>query len=157
MPAYIATLTRHHNVDNWLEPCIILDADNLAAATRAATAVFAMDYIPELEEFADADKLREAVEQAYLAGETDFTFTDDSGEICHLVIWCRPRSDNDKTVGLTTGFGLSTNGTIGGTDKYDNFWVDAEEWAPDPAARAALQGLSKEELIEKILRLEAAR
>jgi hypothetical protein len=56
-----------------------------------------------------------------------------------------------------TNFGVGRGTTVDDTDKRENCWIHVEEWTPDPAKVVELESLSKEELVQRLLEVEATR
>ena len=79
------------------------------------------------------------------------TDTDDPlEEDCDAVVWdC---VDDGKR-----NFGVGIGSSINTTDKRDNVWIEVVDWVPNQERQSELESLSKEELIQQLLELEAIR
>lgn len=74
---------------------------------------------------------------------------DEEEDYREFVVW------RHRSVDGALNWGVGEGSSISDTDKRDNVWMTVGEWTPDPERKAELEAMSKEELIMKVLRLEA--
>lgn len=79
---------------------------------------------------------------------------EDEDDVQTFVVW----RHRDKDGALNWGVGESgEGGDISDTDKRENVWIKVDEWEPKAERKAELEALSKEELVQKLLEMEATR
>lgn len=79
---------------------------------------------------------------------------EDEEDVRTFVVW----RFRDEKGALNWGVGESgEGGNVNDTDKRENVWIKLEEWEPKAERKAELEALSKEELVQRLLELEATQ
>jgi hypothetical protein len=152
MPEFLVTISRHHNTDHPSYSSIIEVADLPTAELKALRQTVQDEFfvVGTDEQFALAynaavkhgEASLELVEEE-LGGDVDDPYT------TLFAVW--HINDGQRNF----GFGVSDDGTSKGTDKYENRWIAVEPYVPDADLKAKLEAMSKEELVDALLRAAA--
>lgn len=149
----IATLSRHHRSD--VPPVRVPVRDDEEALSEAVE-LLTTEPLPR----AQAEKimgLLRAFEARGLGSQVDpgvafeVEVSDVDSEAPYPVVaWY-------YTEGLPRklNFGVGHGETVAETDRDESLWISIEEYVPDPAREAELSALTREELVERLLLLEA--
>lgn len=143
---YLADLTRHHNVE--FTPIKLIVSGTTEKRAMAAALVVFLQYVCGYDESDDAAFTYEGVlaklgEAFNLPDGIPLGFGD-------LVLWSIIEDGR-----WNVGFGESSNGKLSGTCKSENWWVHTEPWVLCQDRIDELEKLTKEELINMLIRLEA--
>jgi len=75
---------------------------------------------------------------------------EDEGEDTTVVVWDFPE-------GGERNWGCGVESSLDDTDKRENVWICVEKWRLDPKRKKKLLSLSKDELVQRLLEVEAVR
>lgn len=96
---------------------------------------------------------KEAGEGGVVAASYDEGYEDDEeGSDENVVVWWEKHPEKPGV-----NWGVGKGDSLEQTDKRDNVWIHVEGWEPDPKRVAELQSLSKDELVQRLLEVEALR
>jgi hypothetical protein len=82
----------------------------------------------------------------------DEDLDEEDGDAEDVVVWWE---EYPEKKGINWGVGVGSS--LEETDKRDSVWLHVEGWEPDPERKAELEGLSKDELVRRLLEIEAVR
>lgn len=96
-------------------------------------------------------RAKEAGRYGTLAKAVDQGYEDDDAEDDGtVVVWFFEEEGK-------TNWGCGLGSSVKDTNKRENCWISAKEWVPEAARAAELQSLSKDDLVQRLLEVEAVR
>jgi len=165
MKSWLINVTRHHNVEDARPYSLLVEADDFQGAMVEGFCCVLEDILCS-DPREQLDKIQEAVAKIAIPDNCD---DDDDSEGVPLrlkldldeeepdlyMVWhIAPRRPGaDPNIGI--GPGCEEDGKCEIASKYDNRWLTIKEWDGNPKRRAELAGLSKEQLIDLLVRCEA--
>lgn len=150
MAKLLAVFTHHHDSTKVPWRCFVeSEAEALEQALLAEWQCVLRE--PAADVLARAKNANENGVEGVRTYDEGYEDGDDS-EDEDVCVWYSAEKPGEPLV-LGVGKGESLNDT----NKRDNVWIHLEEWAPDPAKQAELLSLSKEELVQRLLEVEAVR
>jgi hypothetical protein len=153
MPKLLCAFTHHHDSERGPWRAFVKDeADALVAA-------LADEFGLELREPAEAvlARAKAAGERGTKAAAVDQGYGDDDPEDDDAVVVWDFVENGERNLGCGRAYASESEDFRDHTDKRENVWLHLEQWEPEPAKVAELTALSKEELVQRLLEVEATR
>lgn len=148
MSRLLAAFTHHHDSEKrpW-RAFVSCEADAVEQALQGEWGL-----VPREDTAAVLARAKDAGEDGTTArtccqGDED---TGEDGDSDPVVVWFYHGDDGPN-------FGCGRGSSLEDTDKRDNVWIHLEEWVPDAKRKAELESLSKDELVQRLLEVEACR
>ncbi len=160
MPLYCVSSESHHSQER-PEFRDIVEAAPEEIELKALEAVFEFDSWGRLGEIADFSPLKEALAKAKQQGEAAFEVEYDYAGTHRFALWYLPAGTRGN-LGCNFGFGAipadadtTAKKPSEFTDKYENRWIGFYAWERDEQRYQELLRMEKDELADRICRLEA--